>query len=219
MRFVLDPAVHELGVRGVYFNIRGMINVSSSELRIREFVAQQLAEIPADMEKSEVLHGFSYLHRKVSDNPEKLMASSANLLSFFRSRANIPRINGIVDVYNAISIKSGLAIGAHDLSRVNGDIELRLTLGNENFTPLGAAKPMKIPRGEYAYVDSNNDILCRLEVRQVEKTRITLDSSDVFFIVQGHDHIAPSTIHEHAQTLQHACRRFFGGELEPLNPH
>jgi DNA/RNA-binding domain of Phe-tRNA-synthetase-like protein len=138
-------------------------------------------------------------------------------LAYFRLHGDIPKINGIVDVYNAISVRSGVAMGAHDLRNVTGDIELRLTVGNETFWPLGAQDAVRIAPAEYAYVDSNNDVLCRLEARQVEKTKISLESRDAFFIVQAHDATGMNIIEAAANDLQHACLELFGGEVEELD--
>ncbi len=218
MRFVFSKSVYELGVRGVYYNIRQMRNVQSTEPSVRAFVESQLACVPDDMENSATLRGFCGLHASVSVKPDKLIAAPASLLARFRAKNDIPRVNGIVDVYNAVSLASGLAIGAHDLSQVNGDIELRLTRGSEAFWPLGASNPARVPPGEYAYVDESNEILCRLEVRQVEKTKIELGSRDVFFIVQGHHSIDSQSIARTAEMLMQACQHLFGGKVEPLYP-
>lgn len=219
MKFVFADSVYALGVRGIYFNLRGIANLPSSDPRVRQFVEQQLSLVPADLERSDVIVGFSDLHSAVSKRPDKLISSPVGLLSFFRAHRDIPRINGIVDVYNAISVASGIAIGAHDLAQVDGDIELRFTKGDEYFVPLGAGKVVRVPAGEYAYVDSKNEVLCRLEVRQVEKTKITLDSQDVFFIVQGHQRVDPSKIEGTAKALVASCQEIFGGDLQPLYPH
>jgi DNA/RNA-binding domain of Phe-tRNA-synthetase-like protein len=217
MRFRLHEAVFRLGVRGVYFNIRGMRNVDSTYPDVHQLVADQLRRVPSSLESSDIIKGFSDLHARVSTKATKLRASSESLLMYFRARQGLPRINGIVDAYNAISVRSGVAVGAHDLRAVAGDIDLRLTCGDETFWPLGAKEAAKVPAGEYAYVDSGNEILCRLEVRQVEKTKITLESTDVFFIVQAHEQVPMAVIEAAAADLQHACLGLFGGRIEPLN--
>ena len=201
----------------MYFNIHGMRNVASADPAIVRFVADQMAKIPEDLEQSDAIRGFSALHARVSTRARKLRASPENLLMYFRKHDDLPRINGIVDVYNAISTRSGIAIGAHDLRHVSGDIELRLTLGNETFRPLGAVDIASVPPAEYAYVDAAGDILCRLEVRQVEKSKISLQSSDAFFIVQGHDGVGMGAIAAAASDLQRACLDLFGGRVEELN--
>jgi DNA/RNA-binding domain of Phe-tRNA-synthetase-like protein len=218
MRFLFDESVYRLGVRGAYFDIRGMQNRPSEDLDVKAFVSGQLALIPRDLDKSPDLRGFAELHAAVSPRLRKLSASPENLLTFFRTRGDIPRVNGIVDVYNAVSVASGLAVGAHDLAYVVGDIELRLTRGDEPFWPLGAAEPARIRAGEYAYIDNANELLCRLEVRQVEKTKIRQETRDAFFIVQGHHGIDDAFIERTAVRLAEECRRLFGGEIEALHP-
>lgn len=216
MRFIFHDDVHRLGVRGVYYRIIGMQNLPSTHPEVTEFVNMQLKRVADDLEASPALRGFADLHAAVSRRPDKLVAAPAGLLAFYRKRKDIPRINGIVDVYNAVSLQSGLAIGAHDLQHVVGDIELRLTTGDEQFWPIGAQQTARVAPGEYAYVDGGNDILCRLEVRQVEKTKITSDSRDVFFIVQGHKDLTVSTIQSSAIFLADICVCLFGGHLEAL---
>jgi DNA/RNA-binding domain of Phe-tRNA-synthetase-like protein len=205
-------------VRGVYYNIRDMRNLPSTDPNIRAFVNDQLSSVSDDLDESTVLAGYRDLYRLVSSKPDKLTAAPASLLSYFRAKKDIPRINGIVDVYNSISLASGIAIGAHDLAHVDGDIILRLTTGSETFWPLGSSKTVRVPAGEYAYTDSGNEILCRLEVRQVEKSKVTLESRNVFFIIQGHRAVDSLVIETTAKTLAAACRQFFGGELEFLYP-
>ena len=218
MRFSFSSAVYDLGVRGIYYNIRGAHNLASDDARVLEYVNRQLQCVPEELDQSEAIRGFEALHAAVSNKPSKLISAPANLLSFFRAKNDIPRINGIVDVYNSISITTGIAVGAHDLAHVTGDIELRLTRGDEYFLPLGASKPFKVPPGEYGYIDSGNDILCRLEVRQVEKTKVTMKSTDIFFIVQGHRSLDPLLIHRAGDELAATCLRIFGGNLEKLYP-
>lgn len=218
MKFTFDDRVRALGVRGVYFTVRGMTNRASDDAEVRAFVAERLAAVPPDLESSAMLQGFAEVHAKLPKRPKKVKAASAGLLAFYRARGDLPRVNGIVDVYNAVSLATGLAVGAHDLGAVTGDIALRLTDGSEGFWPIGAPEPSRVPAGEYAYVDGANDVLCRLEVRQVEKSKITASSRDVFFIVQGHDRVDPSAIAAGAASLAEACRRLFGGAHEALYP-
>lgn len=216
-RFHFAPAVYELGVRGAYFIIRGMTNRSGSDADIAGFVAAQLATVPPGFEDTAIFDGYAALHAKVAHRPKKLKAAPQVLLQYFRKTGDIPRINGIVDVYNAISLTSGLALGAHDLAHVKGDISLRLTTGTESFHPIGS-EPVPVAAGEYAYTDGANDILCRLEVRQVEKSKITAESRDIFFIVQGHNALPQPHIQATTERLVNQCTTFFGGTVEQLYP-
>src|SRR5688500_3936790 len=62
--------------------------------------------------------------------------SIENLLT--RAHAeDVPRVGPVVDLANAISLKHGVPVGAHDLDKVRGDMQVRLARGDEFFTGLG----------------------------------------------------------------------------------
>ena len=220
MNFHFDDTVKRLGVNGAYFVIDGMKNCKS----IREFDAIKelyLNTLNADsiskkIEESEIVRGFRELHDKVNCRGKKYIASPENLMSYFVSHRSLPSINLIVDIYNYISLRSELAIGAHDTRDIKGDVHLRLTDGTEYFLPLGYSKPMPINRGEYCYIDDANDVLCRLEVRQVEKTKVLETTTSCFYIVQGNHCVPSSSIVSTAQELIELAMRFCGGTVTEL---
>ena len=109
----------------------------------------------------------------------------SNFRVLFEHNALRP-INLIVDIYNFVSLKYRISAGAHDLEKIPGAVELKITRGDERFVPLGRSKLEAIPAGEYAYVDGDGEVLCRLECRQSEKTKIDPTTQNVLFILQGH---------------------------------
>ena len=109
-------------------------------------------------------------------------------------------INKVVDIYNIISMKSKLCLGAHDMDKIDGNVTLKITDGKEKFIPIGGEEKV-LDRGEYSYVDDSNEIICRLEVRQVEKTKITEDTKNVFYIVQGNEETSEEYLLEVAQEV------------------
>ena len=107
------------------------------------------------------------------------------LLKNLLKKQEFHKINPLVDLYNLISMDTKLALGAHDLDKIEGNITLRLTQGNENYIPLGSEEAKEVKAGIYSYIDDANDIICYSEIRQVDKTKVTNESKDIFFIVQG----------------------------------
>jgi DNA/RNA-binding domain of Phe-tRNA-synthetase-like protein len=105
-----------------------------------------------------------------------------------------------------------LSLGAHDLDAVTGGISVRLTTGAERYYPVGAAEPEPVRPGEYAYIDAGGDVICRLEVRQSEKTKVTSATRDVFLIVQGNAATPPAYVRAGHDRLIALLQRFFGGE-------
>lgn len=64
-----------------------------------------------------------------------------------------PRINPLVDLYNAVSLRHVVPAGGFDLDQLRGPLELRLTREGDRFTALDATGPLAVPPGEVAYAD------------------------------------------------------------------
>ena len=151
---------------------------------------------PEVIKKDFILQGYRDLHDKVGRSNRKYTSAPESLLNYFLRTKSIPTINPVVDIYNLISLNSKLAIGAHDVAKLKGGVNLKFTAGSESFTPLGSQKTKIIPMGEYAYIDDSNRVICRLECQQSDITKISPTSSQILFIVQGND----NTTHELVNT-------------------
>lgn len=218
LSFFIAPEVAALVVRVVTARIHGIQNPASSA----EFDAVRDKELDGARSRWEgksykddpVLQGFRELHSKVGRSNRDYVASPEVLRRQVLERGRFPHINTLVDIYNLASLQTGLALGAHDVSKIVGDVTLRLTTGDEMFVPLGGASPEKVFPSEYAYVDDGNNIICRMEVLQVEPTKVTVDTHDVFLIVQGNLNTSQDDI---ARTATSVCQRivaFCGGTWE-----
>jgi DNA/RNA-binding domain of Phe-tRNA-synthetase-like protein len=163
-----------------------------------------------------VLVGYRDLHIKIGKKNKDFRASPESLRKLFLERGRFPKINTLVDAYNLISLKTGIALGAHDISHIIGNVTLRLTTGSESFLPLGKTTPQPISPNEYAYVDDGNNILCRMEVIQVEPTKSTDSSSDIFLIIQGNAKTPDESLRAASDELKHLITRLCGGEYELL---
>ena len=219
--FSVTQEVLDLGVRILGIKITGAHNTSEN-LEFETYKKGKLEQVAKDWQgknykEDSILQGFRDLHTKVGRSNRDFVASPENLLGRFLKKGVFPHINTIVDIYNLISIESRLALGAHDINYVHGNITLRLTDGSENFVPLGYTEPEKAFPQEYAYVDDENNIVCRLEVLQVEPTKITLESKDMFFIIQGNSQTPIDYIETATKNLVDLLTRFCAGEITYLN--
>lgn len=214
--FNVDERVLAAGLNGAYFTLAGIRNRESDpELdEVRDAVLREIMPglSPEKIKDDPILQGFRSLHQKVGVSNRKNVASPENLLSTLLRTGRLPQINVLVDIYNLVSVKSRLALGAHDLAHITGNINLRLTTGTESFWPLGAPEPKAVSPGEYAYVDDQNDIICRLETRQVEKTKVTVETTECFYIVQGNAATDDAYIKSVTDELIALTKRFCGGE-------
>lgn len=132
-----------------------------------------------------VIEAFYQLHEKVGVPRRKNLPASENLIRLLVKREDLVNINKAVDIYNILSIESKLCLGAHDIDKVSGKVTLKITDGSESFLPLGNDEPKPIKPGEYSFVDDDNDVICWLDIRQVDKTKVTSDSKNILYLIIG----------------------------------
>jgi len=71
---------------------------------------------------------------------------------------------------------------------------------------------------EYSYCDDANEVLCRLEIRQVEKTKVDEDAQNIFYIVQGNDATPDALLRQTAERIIELTTRYCGGRGEVIVP-
>ena len=221
LKFEVTKEVLDLGVKIITARIVGVQNTdSNSDFEV--YKNEELEKIKQAWEGKKykddpVLEGFRDLHTKVGRSNRDYVASPEGLRWSFLERGRFPHINTLVDVYNLISLKTGLALGAHDIDKVQGNITLRLTKGDEIFIPLGKTDPTAIFPGEYGYVDDGNNIICRLEVLQVEPTKVTANSKDIFMIIEGNANTEKEYVKQSAEEVCMLITKYCGGTHSFLN--
>ena len=171
-----------------------------------------------DVHADPILEGFNLLHDKTGVKRRKNIPASENLIRLLKKNHGMFYINQAVDIYNLISLESKLALGAHNIDRVEGDVTLRFTDGSERFVPIGQSEPIPVAAHEYSYCDDANEVLCRLEIRQVEKTKVDEEAQNVFYIVQGNDATPDELLRETAQRIIDLTTRYCGGQGEIIVP-
>jgi DNA/RNA-binding domain of Phe-tRNA-synthetase-like protein len=127
-------------------------------------------------------------------------------------------VNKMVDINNIISLDSKLTLGAHNIDNVSGNVTLRFTNGTERFVPLGQTEPIPVSPHEYSYIDDSNEMLCRLEIRQVQKTLVDETACNVFYIVQGNEATSDELLLQTAQQIIDLTTKYSGGEGEIIIP-
>ncbi len=124
-----------------------------------------------------------------------------------------PRINPLVDFYNAISLRHLVPMGGHDLDTFEGNVSLRFAEGWEPFLPLGGGEQVIVPKGELVYRD-DREVLTRNWVwRQCEKDKTTAKTRNIFIPIDVLGEIGPDCAKEIVQELTERVPRYFGGSI------
>ena len=116
--------------------------------------------------------------------PSKYNCSAEALAGRVLKGGELPRINRLVDVYNAISVRYMVPVGGEDADRLDGSPRLVVATGEEAFDgPDGPPKP-----GEVVWRDDTGVTCRRWNWRQGRRTALTEDTSRALFIF---DRLAP----------------------------
>ncbi|HHT47624.1 MAG TPA: hypothetical protein GX004_10140 [Firmicutes bacterium] len=142
-------------------------------------------------------------------NPNKYPSSIEALLKRIAKKPQFPGINNVVNLVNAVGIKNMVPIGAHDIDKMQGDIQIRFSREGERFTPFNSTEQEEVPPGEPVYAD-DLEVRTRMWVwRQGEKAKITPTSSRIFFPIDGFKEKTEKNVISAREELADYLKRFF----------
>ncbi len=180
--------------RGTIIYASGLTNTPSTDqtralLREVESGQQQNFEFDAPRKHPHVAawrNAFSRFGAK----PQKYPCSVEALLKRVLSGKELPAINALVDIYNAVSVRHVLPVGGEDRDRLASDLVLRFMSGTEEFVTFrdGQSQVENPPAGEIAWCDDAGITCRRWNWRQGRRTALTVESTSAYFVL---DRLAP----------------------------
>ncbi len=214
--FHVDQEVLDLGIKVKGVVIEGIDNESINEdfEVYRKEKVDELFEKYKDVKIKEdpIVEGFYQLHSKVHVRRRNNAPSTETLVRLLQKREDLPHINKVVDLYNLISTETKVSLGAHDIDKIGGNVRLKIQDGTERFVPLGSSEPQEVKAGEYSYIDDENEIICHLEIRQVNKTLVDEKTKNIFIIVQGNEVISQELLESTCLQLIETITKYCGGK-------
>lgn len=216
MKFIVEDKVKELGVKILGIKIEDIDNETPNP-EFEEWRKDKIEKLiekykDYDIKNDKVIEGFYELHQSVGVPRRKNLPASENLIRLLIKREDLVHINKAVDIYNIISIDSKLCLGAHDIDKVSGNVSLKITDGTENFIPLGSGESKPVASGEYSFVDDDNDVICWLDIRQVDKTKVTQKSKNVLYLVIGNKENTYEELEKVADEIIELTTKYCGGK-------
>lgn len=160
-----------------YPEIDALLN-KNIQIASAHFEGKKVKEEPAILPYREAF-------RTLGINPNKYPCSIEALFTRIAKGKGMPHINPVVDLGNAISLKYTLPMGAHDLENKNEDICIRFAKEGDRFLPFGGNNEETPDINEVVYAVGNQIRTRRWTWRQSENGKITEESTDIFFPIDG----------------------------------
>lgn len=219
MKYSIDKSVFELNPK-IKFGILVGHDIKNSntnkqdEERLRS--AQEKMKEEIKPEELRNLHNVA-LYRDVMIksglNPNKYPPSVEAMFKRVIKGGQLPIINALVDLCNAVSIENTISLGGHDLKDIHEDLEVRYSKANDIFLPFGATEYESVPENELVFTSGNVVQTLKWVWRQSELGKITLDSKDVFFQLVGFEYEEGSSLYEAMNEIESLVNERFQGSV------
>ncbi|MGW7434158.1 B3/B4 domain-containing protein [Streptomyces sp. NPDC054861] len=194
----------------------GLVNGPSDEASsaLLDDAARRLAERldGAAPDKDPHIAAWRAAYSAFGAKPSRTRNSAEALAKRALADGGLPRINRLVDAYNAISVAHLIPVGGEDLDRIQGEMRLLRAAGDEPFvTMAGGEETVEHPEpGEIVWRDDAGVTCRRWNWRQGPRTRIEETTANAIFLLES---LAPMT---HDELL--AAGAELAESLEKLSP-
>ncbi|MEQ9135864.1 MAG: phenylalanine--tRNA ligase beta subunit-related protein [Thalassobaculum sp.] len=211
----VSPAVQALrpDFRAVSVRVTGgrnMLAEPEAAVMLQAAVAG-VAEGPAWAD--EHLAAWAEAYRAFGARPNRTPCSAEALRKRALKQGSLPAINAVVDVYNALSLRYAVPVGGEDMAGYAGSPRLIVADGSEKFETTADGQPaVEAPDlGEVVWRDDAGVTCRRWNWRQGPRTRLTEDSTALWFVFERLDPMPLSAAEEAAGELVDYLRRLAPG--------
>lgn len=147
-------------------------------------------------------------------DPEKIVPTHVALAKRVLEGGQIPDINSLANLYNAVSLKYLTPFGGEDLSTLYGDFVLKFSSGGEQWIGIGAKRNKPTIKGDLVWGDDLDISTKSLNWRQCERTKLTQESKDGYFIMDGFSDINRENIGKAAKEFIDLVVEWCGGKAK-----
>ncbi|WP_405578030.1 B3/4 domain-containing protein [Streptomyces sp. NBC_01092] len=152
--------------------------------------------------------------------PSRTRNSAEALAKRALSESGLPRINLLVDVYNAISVAHLIPVGGEDVDRIEGGMHLVRATGEEDFvTVAGGEELVEHPdAGEVVWRDEAGVTCRRWNWRQGPRTRLTEETVSGIFLLESMTPMPVADVENAATELAGLLEKFSPGARIEVRP-
>lgn len=165
-----------------------------------------------DLYNDPLVTAYFELFREFGVNPKKVRPSHVALAERVVRGGSLPDINPAVNLYNAFSIKYLVPFGGEDLDKIDGHFELTIAKGDEKWLGIGEAEYVAPKAGDLIWRDAAEVSTVSLNHRQCEKTKLTEDTVNGYFISEGFSTLNSDHIAMVAEEFITTFTKYFGGK-------
>lgn len=198
------------------------IDNQGNNLELQEIKKDKAAEFrkkysPTTLLENPYVAVWRNVYRSFGINPKDNKPTAEALLRRLLQGNEIPTISKVVDLYLIVETEFYLPIGGYDLNTIKGSINLRYSLGNESFIPLGSFNEEKTRPGEIVYADEERILTRKWNFRDCDACKITQASSYIALFTEAPlATISTEHLDNSLTKIKEYMTMFCGGEISTI---
>lgn len=220
MKYSVSPEVFALDSQlrfGIIIgkNIKNRLSTKEDEMRLRraeESVREKIK--PEELRDASNIALYRETMKQAGINPNRFPVSVEAMLKRVLKGDQLPMINALVDLCNAISLENLITLGAHDLRDIQEDLAVRFSTGKEKFLPFGQSEEETVEEGELVFTSGDQVQTRKWIWRQSELGKTTLDSHHIIFQLVGMAEDPEDSLVEAMAAITEMVMFDFGGSCE-----
>jgi DNA/RNA-binding domain of Phe-tRNA-synthetase-like protein len=132
------------------------------------------------------LEAWRAAYRAFGAKPQRTPSSAEALVRRAQGGVQLPTINAVVDLYNALSVRFAIPIGGENIAAYVGDPLLKRAIGSETFDTVKDGTPCSetVLAGEVVWADERGVTCRRWNWRQGQRTRIDATTTRMWFVLE-----------------------------------
>jgi DNA/RNA-binding domain of Phe-tRNA-synthetase-like protein len=219
MKFTVEDAVFDL-LPTAFFGVvvgRGINNCGSNgqiAVMLKEAIQRTRDKFALIKPKEHPnIQPYRRAFEKLGINPNRFPCSVEALSARIAKGGSLPDINPVVNLVNIYSLNYTLPMGAHDLDATESDILVRFSQTGDKFVPFGGEEPEVPDQGELVYASGSNVKTRKWIWRQSEAGKVTKNSRNIFFPIDGFADYNRDTVVKACEGLAADLEQFLGGNV------
>lgn len=202
------------GLKVLVCRVDGLL-VEREKSELQMFKGEVIEEIKqkydiATVKDEPVFRAYRDFFWRAGIDPTKVRPAAEALIRRVLAGKSIPTVNTLVDSYNLASIRTGIALGAFDASKLAGDLTLRLANRGEKFLGIGMNDSMELDGNELVVSDGEK-LIAVYPYRDADDTKVTTGTRDLCLLVCGAPGIDEDVLKEASRIAVEYITRFCGG--------
>ena len=188
MEFIIDKSIVELGIKsvaiGIAKNIDPQAPLSDSFLKKQKKMEDWALHCDVEaVSNHPITQGYADMLQRVGRSIKKYPPTVPAFIRNIQRRGSMPHINSVIDIYNVESLHSFLAIGGHDLDKIDGQIAFTVNKEAGVFLPISSTEK-HVAETDYVYRDPKG-IIAWLGVRDGENYNLMTEQKTQSLLFKG----------------------------------